>query len=185
MASVPEEHPAEYHPPSNDNSLHNGVHPSGASDSSLEAPEQSHNSTLENITNLAGTLLTELPLELPALEFFYEAPSEVLSDDGSVITPRRSASQSQLVKAEVNKLLDEYEDLDVGNLDESVRSSVKRLLRHVIAQQRKPKRVKLRDKILFVLGTCDLWYGWGEECYWCVWCMVGRTSCFGFLGEEC
>ncbi len=139
------------------NSPQNGIHPSGASDSSLEAPEPSHNSTLENITNLAGTILTELPLELPALEFFYEAPSEVLSDDGSVAEPQRIASQSQLVKAEVNKLLDEYEELDVGNLDESVRSSLKRLLRHVIAQQRKPKRVKLRDKILFVLGTCDLW----------------------------
>lgn len=132
----------------------NGVQPSGASDSSLEGPDVSHNSTLENITNLAGSLLTDLPLELPALEFFYEASTELPEDEPP--TPTR-ASQSLLVKAEVNRLLDEYDDLDIGNLEESVRTGIVRLLRHVIAQQRKPKRVKLRDKILFVLGTCDLW----------------------------
>lgn len=153
----------------------NGVHPSGASDSSLEAHEVSHNSTLENITNLAGSLLTDLPLELPALEFFYEASTELPEDEAP--TPRRASSQSLLVKAEVNKLLDEYEDLDIGNLEESVRTGIVRLLRHVIAQQRKPKRVKLRDKILFVLGTCDLWCATVDA--GCVFCSLMVVSAQG------
>lgn len=57
--------------------------------------------------------------------------------------------------------IDDYEEFDVGDFDFKMRSFLKRQLKQKLFKST-PKRVLLRDKISFVLGTAHLWLG----AYW-------------------
>lgn len=116
-----------------------GPHDTGGPDAErVEARQVSFFDTLRNID------LTDMSFEL-----FHEAPSELSSDD-EVCGP---AEAPPVKEEEISRLLDEYDELDVDSLDISGQHMVRSLVKHVLEQQQKPKRTKLRDKIMFVVGT--------------------------------